>query len=372
MICQCCQNNKNNKEVKNYNKLIKISSDERYASTCCSIFICNRCSLIQKKIDSNFIKKLNFLYKIYKPYPSKLGNENLINIKDKEYYRSDLILKKINKKKKLINLNILDFGCGSGFTLSRISKLYPNNNLYGFDHNHKYSKKLKQIKYFKKLFINNLKNIDKKFDIVILNHVFEHLINPILYLKKINKILNKDGVIMLQMPNIEKNFTDILTFDHICYYDKKTLKNLLINSNLFRFSIENVIKKEITCILYKRKIKKKINSKYIISDLNIDKKIFRLNIFAQKLNKIKSKKSYIFGTTVPAIWVSKVIGKSKFQNFVEEDYQKINKIIHQKRILSLNSVKKNYNLIVPYPKVLQKKIIKKIGNSINKKKLYLL
>ena len=49
---------------------------------------------------------------------------NTSDYKNKEYYRSDLLLQKINYHRKLIGLDILDFGCGSGFTLSRISSLF--------------------------------------------------------------------------------------------------------------------------------------------------------------------------------------------------------------------------------------------------------
>jgi SAM-dependent methyltransferase len=372
MICQNCRNTKNNREIKNYNNLIKISSDERYANTDCSIFVCDNCCLIQKKINKSFINKLDFIYKYYKPYPSKLGHENLIKIGKVEHYRSDLILKKIDKKKKLKNLDILDFGCGSGFTLSRVSHLFPDNDLFGLDYNNRYLKKLYQIKNFKKLFINNIKNIDRKFDVIILNHVFEHLINPIVYLKKICKILNHDGLILLQMPNISKNFTDILTYDHICYYDRVTLKNLLLNTNLFNFLFENIIKKEITCILFKKKINRKLVPRFKVDNFNIENKIYKLNNFSKKLKKIRNKKNYIFGTTVPAIWASKIIGRNRFQNFIEEDRQKINKIVHRKKIISLKMVKKNYNLIIPYPEVFQKKILKKVKSLVNKKNLYLL
>jgi 2-polyprenyl-3-methyl-5-hydroxy-6-metoxy-1,4-benzoquinol methylase len=283
-----------------------------------------------------------------------------------------LILKKIDKEKKLTNLKILDFGCGSGFTLNRISQLFPNNELFGFDYNNKYLKKIQRIKNFKRLFLNNIENINKKFDIIILNHVFEHLINPILYLKKISKILNHNGLVLLQMPNISRNFTDILTYDHICYYDEITLKNLLINSNLFKFSLKNIIKKEITCFLFKKKINQKLIKSFKVNNFNIENKILKLKNFAGKIKRINTKKNYIFGTTVPAIWASKIIGKKKFQNYIEEDQQKVNKLIHQKKVISLKMIKKDYNLIIPYPKILQNKILKKINNVIYKKNLYLL
>ena len=131
MKCQACNNINKNFEIKNFRKLIKISSDERYSGTDCKIFICKKCSLIQKIIDKQYLKKLATIYKKYQAFPIKNGQEKY-NYKNKECYRSDFLLKKINNHRKLIELDILDFGCGSGFTLSRISSLYSSNNLYGF------------------------------------------------------------------------------------------------------------------------------------------------------------------------------------------------------------------------------------------------
>ena len=100
MKCQVCNNKNKNSEIKNYRKLIKISSDERYAGTDCKIFICKKCSLIQKIIDKQYLKKLAIIYKKYQAFPIKNGQENIITHKNKEYYRSDFLLQKINNHRK--------------------------------------------------------------------------------------------------------------------------------------------------------------------------------------------------------------------------------------------------------------------------------
>ncbi len=364
MKCQACNNKNKNFEIKNFRKLIKISSDERYSGTDCKIFICKKCSLIQKIIDKQYLKKLATIYKKYQAFPIKNGQENIINYKNKECYRSDFLLQKINNHRKLIGLDILDFGCGSGFTLRRISSLYSSNNLYGFDYNLKRVKDLNKIQNFKKLYSQKILKIKKKFDIIILNHVFEHLINPVLYLKKIKRILKKNGLIILQMPNIRKNFTDIFTFDHICYYDENTLQSLLNKTNIFEYSFKNCIPKEITCFLKVKKNKKKENKILPRSkNINIADKFSKIHSFSKEISNLKTKKNYIFGTTVPAIWCSKVLGNDKFQNFIEEDKKKINKKLNCKKIISIKKVKKNYNVIIPYTKKLKAKITKKINNN---------
>jgi len=47
----------------------------------------------------------------------------------------------------------------------------------------------------------NAKLPDNYFDLVIMNHTLEHLDNPVLVLTKIHKILNKDGILLIDVPN---------------------------------------------------------------------------------------------------------------------------------------------------------------------------
>ena len=80
-------------------------------------------------------------------------------------------------------------------------------------------------------------------------------------------------------------------------------------------------------------------------------------------NIFLTKKNYIFGTTVPAIWCSKILGNNNFINLVEEDRKKINKKLNNTKIISIKKLKKNYNLIIPYTKNLKVKIINKINEN---------
>ena len=43
----------------------------------------------------------------------------------------------------------------------------------------------------------------KKYDIISLNKVIEHVKDPILFLKKINKMLKKDGYIYIEVPDAD-------------------------------------------------------------------------------------------------------------------------------------------------------------------------
>lgn len=357
---------------KNYKNLLKISSDEKFKFKGGVLFACKICGLIQKKVNTDFNKKINYIYNNYSAYNISNGKENSIYFKKKISCRSDLIINHINKKVlKLNKKKILDLGCGSGFTLKRISRLFPNNNLYAYDYDNKNIKNIKKIKNLKKFYTGGINKIENKFDLIILMHVFEHINDPINFLNCLKKKLTPGGVICIQSPNIEKNFLDILTFDHVSHFNKCNLQNLITKTLFSKVKFFNILKKEITCVIFnsfnskkknnlidKFKIKKKI--------INFQNKISEINLFKKQVKKIVNqnpkKLISIFGTTVPSIWIANEVGLDKIYNFIDEDKFKIGKKIFNKQIISPKSLKKSSILIFPFKKKFVMHLIKKYQN----------
>ncbi|MFH2071166.1 MAG: class I SAM-dependent methyltransferase [Elusimicrobiota bacterium] len=85
---------------------------------------------------------------------------------------------------------------------------------------------------------------DEYFDAITLWHVFEHFSDPLKELKEIYRILCKDGVLCLEVPNIDspvyrlkgKNWKYINN-EHLYYYNKKTIKMI---SEAAGFGIEYI------------------------------------------------------------------------------------------------------------------------------------
>jgi 2-polyprenyl-3-methyl-5-hydroxy-6-metoxy-1,4-benzoquinol methylase len=72
------------------------------------------------------------------------------------------------------------------------------------------------------------------FDVITLWDVIEHVDNPTKLLKQINKLLNKEGILVLNTPNIGSLFAKImgkkwwnLMSMHIFYFDRNTITNIL-------------------------------------------------------------------------------------------------------------------------------------------------
>lgn len=217
-----------------------------------------------KVVNFKFIKKNNFFYNCQyckieinpKKYNEKIyvyekRNINFSGKKNIIYYLKSFFLfffylkiKKYFQKNK--KLNILDFGSGSGEFTNIL--LNSKHNIYASDYlfNKPY--------YSKNIYFIDAKHIfkkkyHKKFDIIILRHVLEHIYNLKVFFKKLKKISKNNHVkIIMEVPNYESFWKKVLKNRwpgyfypyHHYVFSKKFLKNHLSKNNLKIIKISNV------------------------------------------------------------------------------------------------------------------------------------
>ncbi len=134
-------------------------------------------------------------------------------------YQFDLI-----KKFKGEGCSILDYGCGTGHFIS-------NANHYGFvcdgaEFNTDYVALLKsQINKSSIYTIDEVINgrIQKKYDVIRLSNVLEHLVHPKDILNKLSSLLHRDGIFLIEGP-IEDNFCLANVFRNAYFKVKKILR----------------------------------------------------------------------------------------------------------------------------------------------------
>ena len=180
--------------------------------------------------------------------------------------RARFIFENIEKYKPK---KILDAGCGRGFYSHAVS-FYPFiNEIQGFDINESYlrlaiSHCTDSRITLKKADLYHLPYPDSYFDFIIFSEVLEHLIDEKKALQELKRVLKKNGVIALSVPNIQFPFLwDPLNWllmrlfnthidkniwwlagiwaDHESLYSQDELKKIITDNSFMVKRVKNVI-----------------------------------------------------------------------------------------------------------------------------------
>jgi 2-polyprenyl-3-methyl-5-hydroxy-6-metoxy-1,4-benzoquinol methylase len=99
-------------------------------------------------------------------------------------------------------IDLLDVGCGEGFTLAMLHKEMPDLSLYGFDISQEAINLAREKVPAAACICGDIYNIpfaDKRFDVVLCSEVLEHLDSPIAAIEQIKQKSKKYAI--LSVPN---------------------------------------------------------------------------------------------------------------------------------------------------------------------------
>jgi len=303
MACRNCKK-KNLKKIINVGKQC-ISSvfpekiNHKFKKYSLDLYECYNCQLVQFKKTP----PLEDMYGLTYGYRTSLSQLMVKHMKDK----FDFIKKKRYLKN---NSRLLDIGSNDGTFLNFYAKDKRNYNLYGIDPSAEkfknyYKKNINLIvDYFS---YNNLKVINKKFDLITSFAMFYDIEDPNKFCSDISQLLEKNGIWMLELsyfPLLLKNLTyDQICHEHLCYYTLKTFNKIISKHNLkiidFSFNEINGGSVEIICakknsnhLVKKLKIENQFKIEDQINDNSYKKFNERientkrvLNLFLSKINK---------------------------------------------------------------------------------------
>lgn len=186
-------------------------------------------------------------YYSQKYYQNNKGNyQKKYTLEEKKYIENNIALKYHAIKKFTIlqnNFSVLDIGCGEGWVLNYFSNF--TSNLIGIDFSTDGIRNHNEhcLKFFIEGDIDD--NISKlikqkrKFDIIWLDNILEHVIYPDMLLLNLYELSTKSTVLMIEVPNdfsiiqkiaYQNKFIDnqfwIVFPDHLSYFNKIGLVNL--------------------------------------------------------------------------------------------------------------------------------------------------
>ena len=135
-----------------------------------------------------------------------------------------------------ISKKIFQVGSSDGYTLSQFMK--QGSDVFGIDPSIA-SNELASNLYGVKTVTGDFENYDgsqKKYGLIILTHVLEHLFDPVSVMKKCNKMQNIGDFVLIEVPlfeRIERFGPGLLTLEHINYFSEGTLIETLTSANYY-------------------------------------------------------------------------------------------------------------------------------------------
>lgn len=165
--------------------------------------------------------------------------------RDSEYKEEENLFNNIFEKR--VNIisqlkkpgKVLEVGCSTGVMLNLLSK--RGWSVLGIE----ISKSSAEIARNKgvEVLSKKFENVEskEKFDLIIFNHTLEHLKNPPVVLKKVRGLLNKDGLLYIDLPNfgglsanlIGVKWPLLLPNEHFWHFTEKSL-SLFLKKNGFK------------------------------------------------------------------------------------------------------------------------------------------
>tara|TARA_B100000795_G_scaffold265735_1_gene247962 strand:+ start:1146 stop:2327 length:1182 start_codon:yes stop_codon:yes gene_type:complete len=265
------------------------------------LVICRYCNLVYTNPWLGY-KNTNKIYS-----DSSIGSAFEESKKAKKHFKC---FKHFFPNKKILNekTKILEIGTATGVLLKNIANFYnlKKKNLDGIEPSKKLADKLKGNKYFKiqNKFLDQLKT-KKKYNLIIMDNVFEHIEDPEKALNKIKDLMNTNSKLYIAVPNIFKfknNFRD--PFGHTVNYYENNIKYLFASNgfkikaikkhyNYLNFVATLTQNKEMLKIDFKKDLEKKfkIVKKFVLSSSKHRKKL--LEHYKNIEKKIKKNKSKI-------------------------------------------------------------------------------
>jgi SAM-dependent methyltransferase len=213
MNCPICDSKSS--EVVYHNPASSFSHSSGYFGL--KISLCRACGFVfQSSAQSaDYDKRVSEVYQMYRQ-----KNDNFAFPRRCPDYRDTLrmICAHFPRKGKV---NVLEIGSNRGDMLYLIKEKFPRANVLGVEPTSFENLAVPTLSAFfsKDLFSN-------KFEVVILQHVLEHIKRPREFLREVSSVLAEDGFLYIEVPNVENTLryrTEDFIADHVNYFSPSSI-----------------------------------------------------------------------------------------------------------------------------------------------------
>ena len=344
-------------EVSGFSQLTRVTSDCLPFAQGGRLFVCGHCAAVQKSLDSKWRGEIAQIYSTSVAHRQGGGHEQQVRDPMRENQmvpRSTLLLDRV---KSVINLpqqgSALDFGCGSGVMLKALSDSLPGWSLDGYDLDDRALNQLEAIPHFREHYSGSIREIKSTYDLITLMHSLEHFDrDPVEELQHISKRLQPNGLLFVEVPNIDQNLFDVLVADHLFHFDKSSLTRVAQRAGFSPKLITNEwISKELSMIA---SVGQSVNNSTASSISAVDRYAHiqaRVDWLAGLLSTARhaasnASKLGVLGTAIAGSWMAGGLGE-RVDFFVEDDPNRQGRQHLDRPILSVDQIPSGSTIIVP-------------------------
>lgn len=208
---------------------------------------------------------------------------------------------------------------GGGGMLHSFVALFPDANIYAYDVSSHNCELLSQIA---KKFWNNFEAIDEKFDFISMIYSLEHIFDIKKEILRVKELLEDEGGLMVQVPNIQENLWDIFVYDHIHHFNTNVLAFLLETLGFSVAFPKYQMDRGITILAKKSKnatptLEQK--NTFLYPHKRLQKNLKILDDIVNNGEKVA-----VFGSAINSTFIGEYLGDS-LEVFLDEDERKIGK-----------------------------------------------
>lgn len=296
--CQICSNNISSIiHEENFREIIGIN----HSNYTHIVRICEKCGFVyvSPTIAENELADYYAYMSLYDMSLYEFTEHNSLSQRINRYQRIFKFINGYIKKTQQELSSVLDIGCSTGYLLSLFKK--NGYKVLGIDPSSK-CKEIALQEYGVNIRTGTLDTIpiqNEKYDVIILSHVLEHIVDLSFFILKLKSILSPKGIIYIEVPDVQNINLPFgyFSFEHVNYFSKSSLKNLMAKNGLspeafgrscnknegenFPFAIYGIFNIDVESKLiidndYERTIKSIRNYKKIESDNKFSEKFDRI------------------------------------------------------------------------------------------------
>jgi SAM-dependent methyltransferase len=213
---------------RSFSALGRVTSDCRPWPSGGRLATCAHCGVAQAQVDDDWRREAAAIYDDYVIYREAAGLEQKVfGAEGAAQPRSRMVLEHVLGENALPERGrALDVGCGSGVTLRAVHELLPGWTSVGTEIGDDNRELIEGIAGVEAFIAGPATQAEGPFHLVSLVHVLEHVENPVRFLGELGPLLGPDGLLVVEVPDVDRNPFDLIVADHSSHFRLDDLRRV--------------------------------------------------------------------------------------------------------------------------------------------------